>query len=85
MLFHRKLLIKRAVYCSCSDGLIKDIGLASTIDFQYAGCTFDKVIDATGMHVIPGKYQCNTPSWTIGAVDLGVHEGVNMVCAIWDP
>ncbi|CAB1345977.1 unnamed protein product [Coregonus sp. 'balchen'] len=32
-----------------SDGLIKDIGPASTIDFQYAGVSFDKVIDATGM------------------------------------
>ncbi|XP_020346520.1 putative imidazolonepropionase isoform X1 [Oncorhynchus kisutch] len=36
-----------------SDGLIKDIGPASTIDFQYAGVSFDKVIDATGMCVIP--------------------------------
>ncbi|XP_071188599.1 probable imidazolonepropionase isoform X1 [Salvelinus alpinus] len=36
-----------------SDGLIKDIGPASTIDFQYAGVLFDKVIDATGMCVIP--------------------------------
>lgn len=72
MLFHRKLLIKRAVYCSCSDGLIKDIGPASTIDFQYAGVSFDKVIDATGMCVVPGKYQCNTGQQ--GAVDLCAHR-----------
>uniref|UniRef100_A0A8K9WPR0 Probable imidazolonepropionase n=1 Tax=Oncorhynchus mykiss TaxID=8022 RepID=A0A8K9WPR0_ONCMY len=64
MLFHRKLLIKRAVYCSCSDGLIKDIGPASTIDFQYAGVSFDKVIDATGMCVIPGLVDAHThPVW----------------------
>ncbi|XP_070976914.1 probable imidazolonepropionase [Oncorhynchus clarkii lewisi] len=47
-----------------SDGLIKDIGPASTIDFQYAGVSFDKVIDATGMCVIPGLVDAHThPVW----------------------
>ncbi|XP_014063779.2 probable imidazolonepropionase [Salmo salar] len=47
-----------------SDGLIKDIGPASTIDFQYAGVSFDKVIDATGMCVVPGLVDAHThPVW----------------------
>uniref|UniRef100_A0A4W5NNM9 Probable imidazolonepropionase n=1 Tax=Hucho hucho TaxID=62062 RepID=A0A4W5NNM9_9TELE len=47
-----------------SDGLIKDIGPASTIDFQYAGVSFDKIIDATGMCVIPGLVDAHThPVW----------------------
>ncbi|KAM9402457.1 LOW QUALITY PROTEIN: putative imidazolonepropionase [Salvelinus alpinus] len=54
-----------------SDGLIKDIGLLSTIDIQYAGCSFDKVIDATGMCVIPGLVDAHTR--TVWAGDR-VHE-----------
>lgn len=40
-----------------SDGLIKAVGPAETIRAQYAGASFDKVIDATGMCVLPGEYQ----------------------------
>lgn len=41
----------------CSDGLIKAVGPAETIRAQFSGATFDKVIDATGMCVLPGECQ----------------------------
>ncbi|KAG7225563.1 hypothetical protein INR49_004969 [Caranx melampygus] len=37
-----------------SDGLIKAVGAAETIRAQFSGATFDEVIDATGMCVLPG-------------------------------
>ncbi|KAL0962902.1 hypothetical protein UPYG_G00346920 [Umbra pygmaea] len=47
-----------------SDGLIKDIGPASAIELQYAGASFDHVIDATDMCVIPGLVDAHThPVW----------------------
>ncbi|XP_022605419.1 probable imidazolonepropionase [Seriola dumerili] len=47
-----------------SDGLIKAAGPAETIRAQYAGATFDKVIDATGMCVLPGLVDAHThPVW----------------------
>ncbi|KAK5849022.1 hypothetical protein PBY51_008697 [Eleginops maclovinus] len=47
-----------------SDGLIKAVGPAETIREQYAGATFDKVIDATGMCVLPGLVDAHThPVW----------------------
>lgn len=40
-----------------SDGLIKAVGPAETIRALYSESSFDKVIDATGKCVLPGKYQ----------------------------
>ena len=40
-----------------SDGLIKAVGPAETIRAQYPETSFEKVIDATGMCVLPGEYQ----------------------------
>lgn len=42
---------------SSSDGLIKAVGPADVIGQQYSDASFDKVIDATGMCVLPGEYQ----------------------------
>lgn len=41
----------------CSDGLIKAVGPADVIREQYPEASFDKVIDATGMCVLPGECQ----------------------------
>ncbi|XP_062339262.1 probable imidazolonepropionase [Osmerus eperlanus] len=47
-----------------SDGLIKAVGPAETIEAQYSGESFDKVIDASGMCVIPGLVDAHThPVW----------------------
>ncbi|XP_039996852.1 probable imidazolonepropionase [Xiphias gladius] len=47
-----------------SDGLIKAVGPAETIRAQYSEATFDKVIDATGMCVLPGLVDAHThPVW----------------------
>ncbi|KAI9543023.1 putative imidazolonepropionase [Dissostichus eleginoides] len=47
-----------------SDGLITAVGPAETIRDQFAGATFDKVIDATGMCVLPGLVDAHThPVW----------------------
>ncbi|XP_028255381.1 putative imidazolonepropionase [Parambassis ranga] len=47
-----------------SDGLIKAVGPAETIRVQYADASFDKVIDATGMCVLPGLVDAHThPVW----------------------
>lgn len=40
-----------------SDGLIKAVGPADIISAQYSEASFDKVIDATGMCILPGEYQ----------------------------
>lgn len=42
--------------CLSSDGLIKAVGPTDTIKAQYSEVSFDKVIDATGMCVVPGEY-----------------------------
>ncbi|KAM4570311.1 putative imidazolonepropionase [Odontesthes bonariensis] len=47
-----------------SDGLIKAVGPAETIRAQYSESSFDKVIDATGMCVLPGLVDAHThPVW----------------------
>ncbi|KAL3048280.1 probable imidazolonepropionase [Trematomus bernacchii] len=47
-----------------SDGLITAVGPAETIRDQFAGATFDQVIDATGMCVLPGLVDAHThPVW----------------------
>ena len=38
-----------------SDGCISGIGHSASIEEQFHGATFDKVIDAQGMCVMPGK------------------------------
>lgn len=47
-----------------SDGLIKAVGPADTIRLKYSEACFDKVIDATGMCVLPGLVDAHThPVW----------------------
>ncbi|XP_060937410.1 probable imidazolonepropionase [Limanda limanda] len=47
-----------------SDGLIEAVGPAETIRAQYSKETFDKVIDASGMCVMPGLVDAHThPVW----------------------
>ncbi|XP_053271078.1 probable imidazolonepropionase [Pleuronectes platessa] len=47
-----------------SDGLIEAVGPAETIRAQYSEATFDKVIDASGMCVMPGLVDAHThPVW----------------------
>ncbi|XP_051804046.1 probable imidazolonepropionase [Acanthochromis polyacanthus] len=47
-----------------NDGLIKAVGPAQTIRAQYSEASFDKVIDATGMCVLPGLVDAHThPVW----------------------
>ncbi|KAF3705295.1 putative imidazolonepropionase [Channa argus] len=47
-----------------SDGLIKAVGPAETIGAQYSDASFKKVIDATGMCVLPGLVDAHThPVW----------------------
>ncbi|XP_068573285.1 probable imidazolonepropionase isoform X1 [Cebidichthys violaceus] len=47
-----------------SDGLIKAVGPAEIIRAQYSESSFDKVIDATGMCVLPGLVDAHThPVW----------------------
>ncbi|XP_029018349.1 probable imidazolonepropionase [Betta splendens] len=46
------------------DGLIKAVGPAETIAAQFADASFDKVINATGMCVLPGLVDAHThPVW----------------------
>ncbi|XP_070710149.1 probable imidazolonepropionase [Pempheris klunzingeri] len=47
-----------------SDGLIKAVGPADIIRSQFSEASFDKVIDATGMCVLPGLVDAHThPVW----------------------
>ncbi|XP_062850166.1 probable imidazolonepropionase [Trichomycterus rosablanca] len=68
------------------DGLIKAVGPADTIESQFRGAVFDKVLDATGMCVLPGLVDAHThPVWAgdrvhefamklAGATYMEVHE-----------
>lgn len=51
MLWVLKLLIS-----SSRDGLVEAVGPSKAISLQYSGASFDKVIDAKGMCVLPGRY-----------------------------
>lgn len=45
--------------CVCvysSNGLIEAVGPADSIESHFREAVFDKVLDATGMCVLPGKY-----------------------------
>ncbi|XP_035467465.2 probable imidazolonepropionase [Scophthalmus maximus] len=47
-----------------SDGLIKAVGPAETVNAEFSEATFDKVIDASGMCVLPGLVDAHThPVW----------------------
>ncbi|KAK7891820.1 hypothetical protein WMY93_023783 [Mugilogobius chulae] len=47
-----------------SNGQIEAVGAADTIKADYSGASFDKVIDATGMCVLPGLVDAHThPVW----------------------
>lgn len=51
-----KTVLKQIVCVCCPrDGLIKAVGPADTIRAQFADVSFDKVIDAAGMCVLPGE------------------------------
>ncbi|KAJ8384350.1 hypothetical protein AAFF_G00206030 [Aldrovandia affinis] len=46
------------------DGLLKAVGPADSIGFQFRGAVFEKVIDASGMCVVPGLIDAHThPVW----------------------
>ncbi|XP_054862794.1 probable imidazolonepropionase [Amphiprion ocellaris] len=51
-----------------SDGLIKAVGPAETIRAQYSEASFDRVIDATGMCVLPDQRTTDSsqPAQTLG-------------------
>lgn len=51
------MLTFKVLICPSSDGLIKAVGPAEIISAQYSEASFDKVIDATGMCILPGEYQ----------------------------
>ncbi|XP_049617173.1 probable imidazolonepropionase [Syngnathus scovelli] len=47
-----------------SDGLIKAVGPVDVIELEYSDASFDHVIDATGMCVLPGLVDAHThPIW----------------------
>lgn len=49
---------------SFSDGLIKAVGPADAIEVQFSGSSFDNIIDASGMCVLPGLVDAHThPVW----------------------
>lgn len=48
--------IPTPVTCNFRDGLLKAVGPVDAIDARYKGASFDTVIDASGMVVIPGRY-----------------------------
>uniref|UniRef100_A0A8B9KZ63 imidazolonepropionase n=1 Tax=Astyanax mexicanus TaxID=7994 RepID=A0A8B9KZ63_ASTMX len=68
------------------DGLIKAVGPADSIESQFRRAVFDKVLDATGMCVLPGLVDAHThPVWAgdrvhefamklAGATYMEVHE-----------
>ncbi|XP_018595018.2 putative imidazolonepropionase [Scleropages formosus] len=46
------------------DGLVKAVGPTDVVESQFRGATFDKIIDASGMVVIPGLVDSHThPVW----------------------
>ncbi|KAI1888042.1 hypothetical protein AGOR_G00180980 [Albula goreensis] len=82
---------KLSVIENCSliigkDGMLKVVGPADSIESQFKGATFDKVINAAGMCVIPGLIDAHThPVWAgdrvhefamklAGATYMEVHE-----------
>ncbi|MED6267600.1 putative imidazolonepropionase [Characodon lateralis] len=57
-------VIENASVVIGSDGLIRAVGPAETIRTQYSESSFDNVIDATGMCVLPGLVDAHThPVW----------------------
>lgn len=75
-----KVTLKQPI-SSSSDGLIKAVGPAEIIGAQYPEASFDKVIDASGMCVLPGEYQLSRGlhasyifwDWIFGLV-IQLHE-----------
>ncbi|XP_035281945.1 probable imidazolonepropionase [Anguilla anguilla] len=69
-----------------NDGLLKAVGLADSIESRFEGASFEKVINASGMCVIPGLIDAHThPVWAgdrvhefalklAGATYMEVHE-----------
>ncbi|XP_030635469.1 putative imidazolonepropionase [Chanos chanos] len=68
------------------DGLLKAVGSADSIESQFKGASFEKVLDASGMCVLPGLVDAHThPVWAgdrvhefamklAGASYMEVHE-----------
>ncbi|XP_047245489.1 probable imidazolonepropionase [Girardinichthys multiradiatus] len=57
-------VIEKASVVIGSDGLIRAVGPAETIRARYSESSFDNVIDATGMCVLPGLVDAHThPVW----------------------
>ncbi|MED6244389.1 putative imidazolonepropionase [Ataeniobius toweri] len=57
-------VIENASVVIGSDGLIRAVGPAETIRARYSESSFDNVIDATGMCVLPGLVDAHThPVW----------------------
>ncbi|PWA30223.1 hypothetical protein CCH79_00014922 [Gambusia affinis] len=57
-------VIENASIVVGSDGLIKAVGPAETISARYSESSFDNVIDAAGMCVLPGLVDAHThPVW----------------------
>lgn len=50
------LWVLKFLISSSRDGLVKAVGPSKAISLQYSGASFDKVIDAKGMCVLPGQY-----------------------------
>ncbi|KAG5846042.1 hypothetical protein ANANG_G00145520 [Anguilla anguilla] len=69
-----------------NDGLLKAVGPADSIESRFEGASFEKVINASGMCVIPGLIDAHThPVWAgdrvhefalklAGATYMEVHE-----------